>query len=47
MWIVNRGKAPIIKPFDVVLIATNDDAPSQDSPYGAERVVEIGAQVTI
>jgi hypothetical protein len=43
VWIVNHGKAAIAKPFDVVLVATNDDAPSQESPYGAERVTEIGA----
>jgi hypothetical protein len=43
VWVVNNGAAAITKPFDVVLVATNEDAPSQDAPYAAERVAEIGA----
>jgi hypothetical protein len=43
VWIVNNGGAAVAKPFDVVLVATNEEAPSQESPYAAERVVQIGA----
>jgi hypothetical protein len=41
VWIVNNGEAAISKPFDVVLVATNEDAPTQESPYSAERVSQI------
>jgi hypothetical protein len=43
VWIVNNGGSEISQPFDVVLVATNDDSPSPESPYAAERVAKIGA----
>ena len=43
MWIVNRGAAPVTQPFDVALLASNEPAPSEESPYGAKRVASIGA----
>jgi hypothetical protein len=43
VWIVNNGGAAITTPFDVVLVATNEDTPSQESPYAADRVSQIGA----
>jgi hypothetical protein len=44
LWIVNDGEADVIQPFDVILVATQEEAPSPESPYAAERVTKIGAK---
>jgi hypothetical protein len=41
VWIVNNGGDAVAQPFDVVLVATNEDTPSQESPYAAERISQI------
>ncbi len=49
IWIVNHGTAPVVQPFDVVLVASNEDAPPSDAPYAAQRVarIEAGARLSV
>lgn len=49
IWIVNHGTAPVVQPFDVVLVASNDESPSSDAPYAAQRVarIEAGARLSV
>ena len=43
VWFVNNGESAIEREFDIALLASNDDAPSETSPFATSRVAKIGA----
>lgn len=49
LWIVNNGPSDAAEPFDVSLIATAGEAPTESSPYVTRRVAAMksGERLTV
>ena len=49
VWFVNKGETTIDRPFDVALLASNEDAPTETSPFATKRVAQIepGERLTV